>query len=124
MTPEQEAKCRSIIHSHALAAAAGNAIPVPSLGLAADMVAMTTMCIRLCGVFGGNMSDAAAQAMAITALKNSMLKQPIKIMTKELSKFVPVLGSVVAPGISAVVAEAAGWVVAKDLDKKYSHHPK
>ena len=72
MTPDQESKCHKIIHSHAIAAAAGNAIPVPGLGIATDMVTMTTMCTSLCAVFGGNMTEAAAKAMAIAAIKNTM----------------------------------------------------
>ena len=74
MTPAQESKCHKIIQSHAVAAAAGNAVPVPGLGIATDMVAMTTMCTSLCAVFGGNMTKTAAEAMAIAAIKNTMLK--------------------------------------------------
>ena len=86
MTPDQESKCHKIIHSHAIAAAAGNAIPVPGLGIATDMVTMTTMCTSLCAVFGGNMTEAAAKAMAIAAIKNTMLKQPIKNNSKRIVK--------------------------------------
>ena len=43
MTPEQRDRCSTIIHTHAAAAAAGNAIPVPGLGFAADTITMTTM---------------------------------------------------------------------------------
>jgi len=45
-----------------------------------------------------------------------MLKQPIKTLTKELSKFIPFLGQVVAPSISVVMLEAAGWTLAKELE--------
>lgn len=120
MTPEQESKCRKIIHGHAVAAAAGNAIPVPGLGIAADTVTMTTMCMSLCAVFGGSLTEQAAKGMAIVALKKAMLKQPIKTLTKELSKFIPGLGQIVAPTISVAMLEAAGWVMAKELDEKFS----
>ena len=120
MTPDQESKCHKIIHSHAIVAAAGNAIPVPGLGIATDMVTMTTMCTSLCAVFGGNMTEAAAKAMAIAAIKNTMLKQPIKTIAKELSKLIPGLGSVVAPTISVALLEAAGWTLAKELEQKFS----
>ena len=119
MTPAQESKCHKIIHSHAVAAAAGNAVPVPGLGIATDMVAMTTMCTSLCAVFGGNMTKTAAEAMAIAAIKNTMLKQPIKTMAKEFSKLIPGLGSVVAPTISVALLESAGWSLAKELDRKF-----
>lgn len=55
MTEEQEKKCHAIIHSCAVACAAGNVAPIPGLGLATDMVAMTTMTMSLAGVFGGDL---------------------------------------------------------------------
>lgn len=120
MTADQETKCHAIIHSHAVAAAAGNALPVPGLGVAVDTVAMTTMCMALCSVFGGSISEEVAKGMAISAIKNTMLKQPIKTMAKELSKFVPFLGQVVAPTLSVAMLESAGWILAKELDQKFS----
>ncbi len=122
MTNEQESKCHKIIHAHAIAAAAGNAVPVPGLGIATDMVTMTTMCTSLCAVFGGSMPEEAAKAMAIAAIKNTMLKQPIKTITKELSKLIPGLGQIVAPTISVALLEAAGWTLAKELERKYRNH--
>lgn len=119
MTEDQEKKCHAIIHSHAVAAAAGNAVPVPGVGLAADMVTMTSMTMSLCAVFGGNISEQAAKTLAIATLKNTLLKQPIKTLTKELSKLVPGLGQVVSPSIAVVMIEAAGWVLAKELETKF-----
>lgn len=124
MTEDQSKKCHAIIHAHAVAAAAGNAVPVPGLGIATDMVAMTTMTMTLCGVFGGSLTDEAAKALAIAAIKNTMLKQPIKTLTKELSKLIPGLGQIVAPSISVVMFEAAGWTIAKDLESKVSPNNK
>jgi uncharacterized protein (DUF697 family) len=120
MTEDQKSKCHAIIHSHAVAAAAGNAVPVPGLGIAADMVAMTSMTMSLCAVFGGNLTEEAAKGLAISTIKNTMLKQPIKTIAKELSKFIPGLGQVVAPSISVVMLEAAGWTMANDLEMKFS----
>ncbi len=120
MTEQQQKKCHLIIHAHAAGAAAGNAVPVPGLGIATDMVAMTSMTMSLCAVFGGNLSEEAAKTLAIATMKNTMLQQPIKTMTKELSKFVPFLGQIVAPSLSAVMLEAAGWALAKDLDLRFS----
>lgn len=118
MTPAQEKKCHAIIHSHAVAAAAGNAVPIPGLGVAADMVTMTSMAMTLCAVFGGSITEEAAKMLAIASVKNTMLKQPIKVITKELSKVVPLLGQVVAPSISIVMLETAGWTLAKELEEK------
>jgi uncharacterized protein (DUF697 family) len=117
MTDDQKTKCHAIIHSHAVAAAAGNAAPIPGLGIAIDMVAMTTMAMALCAMFGGNVKEETAKTLAIAALKNAMLKQPIRTLAKELSKLVPGLGQIVAPSIAVVMIEAAGWVLASELDK-------
>ena len=65
MTEDQESKCHYIIHSHAVAAAAGNAVPVPGLGIAADMVTMTSMTMSLCAVFGGSLTQEAAKAIPL-----------------------------------------------------------
>lgn len=118
MTPEIKSKCHKIIHSHAVASAAGNAIPVPGLGIATDMVTMTTMTMALCAAIGGSITEEAAKTMSIMAIKNTMLKQPIKTITKELSKFIPILGQIVAPSISVVMLESAGWLLAKELYAK------
>lgn len=120
MTADQESSCHKIIHSCAAGAAAGNLIPVPGTGIAADMVAMTAMTMSLAAVFGGNLTEEAAKGLAIAAIKNTMLKQPIKTLTKELSKLIPFIGQIVAPSISVVMLEAAGWSIAKDLDRKFS----
>jgi len=119
MTEDQEKKCHAIIHSHAVAAAAGNAVPVPGVGIAADLLTMTSMTMTLCAVFGGNISEQAAKTLAIATLKNTMLKQPIRTLTKELSKLVPGLGQIVGPSIAVIMIEAAGWVLAKELETKF-----
>lgn len=88
------------------------------------MVTMTTMATALCVVFGGNIHQEAAKTFAITAVKNTMLKQPIRILTKELSKLVPGLGQVIAPSIAVVMIEAAGWVLANELSGKFEKSPR
>ncbi len=119
MTEKERKKCHAIIHGHAVAAATGNAVPIPGLGVAADMVTMTTMTMALCAVFGGNISREAAKTLSIATMKNTMLKQPIRTLTRELSKLVPGLGQVVAPSIAIVMIEAAGWVLASDLEAQF-----
>lgn len=118
MTEEQEKKCHAIIHSCAVACGAGNVAPIPCLGIAADMIAMTTMTMSLAGVFGGDLTKEAAKRIAIAGIKKTMLKQPIKTVTKELSKIIPVLGQIVAPSISVAMIEAAGWSIAKQLENE------
>lgn len=119
MDEKIKSKCKKIIHTHAVLAGAGNAVPVPGLGLATDTVTMTTMTMSLCAAIGGSITQEAAKALTITTLKNTMLKQPIRTMAKELSKFVPFLGQVVAPSVSFVMLEAAGWSIAQELYNKH-----
>ena len=114
MTEEQKKKCHTIIHSHAVAAAAGNAIPVPGLGLATDVGTMVTMAMALSAVFGGDITE----NVAVAALKRTVLKQPIKTLAKEASKLIPGLGQVVAPTISIGMLESAGWAMAHDLERR------
>lgn len=116
MTSNQEEKCHAIIHSHAAAAAAGNLIPVPGLDLAADMTTLTTMAFALAAVFGANITGAVAQNLVIGALK----KQAMKAIFKSGLKVVPILGQMIGAAVSVSMLEAAGWVMAKELDAKYN----
>lgn len=115
MTEEQKNRCRLIIHSAAAAAGAGNVAPIPGLGVAADVVAMTMMATSLAAVFGASISEEVAKGMAVSALKHTMLRQPIKVLAKELSKLIPFAGQLVAPAVSAGMIEAAGWALANDM---------
>lgn len=117
MTPSQRSICETIIHGHAVAAAAGNAIP--GVGIATDVVTMTTMAMALASVFGGNIAESVAKNMAISAIKTTMLKQPIKTLTKELTKIIPFLGPLIAPAVSVAMLESAGWVLANEMDQRF-----
>ena len=121
MTQDQERRCRYIIHSHAILSSAGNALPLPGVGVAVDTITMTTMAMSLASVFGGDLKKSVARNMSINAIRRTVLKQPVKYLTKELSKLCPGLGQVVAPTVSGVMLETAGWSLAKDLDAKYSY---
>lgn len=115
LTDEEKSKCSKIIHGHAVAAAAGNLVPVPMVGLATDTVTMTTMAMALASVFGGSITESVAKNMAINAIVATIKKQPIRVIAKEISKVVPVVGQLVAPSISVAMLEAAGWLLADEL---------
>ena len=117
MTNEERIRCHAIIHSAAAAAGGGNAVPVPVLGLAADTAALVGMAIGLAAVFGQSIPESAAKAMAVDALKKTLLKQPVKVIAKELSKIVPFFGSVFAATVSVGLVEAAGWTLAGDFER-------
>ena len=118
MTAEREKKCRAIIHTHAVIAGAGNAIPVPGLGVAADVGTLVTMAMALSAVFGDDITENVAKNIAVAALKRTVLKQPLKTIAKEASKLIPGLGQVVAPAVSVGMLEAAGWSMAKELERR------
>lgn len=117
MTKGEENKCHAIIHSCAAADGAGNLIPIPGTGFAADTVAMTTMAMSLASVFGKSLAKSAAEGIAIAALKKQLLKNPLKILTKGVAKYIPGGGSAVSVTVSIAIMEAAGWAMAKDFDK-------
>ena len=113
-----ENKCKSIIHGHAAAAAAGNMIPVPGTGFAADIITMTTMTMALSAVFGGQISENVAKNLTIAAIKRTILSEPIEILSREVAKFIPFLGQAVSASISVAILESAGWALANELSKR------
>jgi uncharacterized protein (DUF697 family) len=116
MTPEQTTLCRRIIHSAALTAGGGNLVPIPGFGVAVDLIAMTGMTMALANVFGSSIPKSVAEGLSIAAMKETVLKQPVKAIAAGISKFVPFLGQLVAPAISIGMIEAAGWNIARQLD--------
>lgn len=109
-------KCHAIIHAAAVASGAGNAIPIPGTGLAADSIALTGMAVALATLFGKNLTKSAASAMAVTALKEQFLSHPLKFFGKELSKLVPFGGQALSAMVSAGLVEAAGWSLVKQFE--------
>ena len=118
MTDEQKSKCHAIIHIHAAVCGGGNLIPIPGVGVAADIVTMTSMTMALAAVFGSSIPEQVAKGIAVAAIKRTVLKHPIKALTKELSKLIPLLGSIFASGISVAMVESAGWAIAYELEGK------
>lgn len=122
MTDEELSTCRKIIHGHAVAAAAGNLVPVPGVGIATDTVTMTTMAMALAAALGGSITESVAKTMAVNAIISTIKRQPVRIIAKEVSKIVPIVGQLVAPSVSVAMLESAGWLLANELieerDKK------
>lgn len=118
MTDSEKRKCRAIIHSHAVMAGAGNLLPIPGTGLAADTITMTTMAMALASVFGGSITESVAKTMAINAIISTLKKNTVKTFVKEITKVVPLLGQMVSPAISVAMLESAGWSLANQLDEE------
>ncbi len=114
MSSIQRSKCASIIHSCAAAAAAGNLVPVPGVGAVADLSAITTMTVKLARVFDQEISSSVARSLAIAALARHAAKSVIK----EIVKWIPIIGQIAGPAISAATIEAAGWDLANDFARK------
>ncbi len=112
MKPEQKEKCHYIIHTAAAAAAAGNLAPIPGAGVAADLTALVGMAISLAGVFGDNLTAAAAEAAVISEIKRQVLKRPLAYFAKNI----PGLNLILGPTVSFVLVEAAGWALADQFD--------
>lgn len=113
-TTDYNTRCHAIIHTAAVACGAGNA--VPGLGVAADVIALTGMAVSLAAVFGEDLPKSAAKALAVSALKKQVLKQPVKYAAAKLSSFVPWVGQVLAPTVSAGLVEATGWAMVKQFE--------
>lgn len=121
MTDAEKTKCHAIIHSHAVMAGAGNLLPIPGTGLAADTITMTTMAMALAGVFGGSITESVAKNMAVNAIVTTVKKNAVKTVVKEVSKVVPFLGQIISPSISVAMLESAGWALATQLDEERNH---
>ena len=110
--------CHTIIYAAAAASGAGNIVPVPGLGLAADMATMTTMAISLASVFGKELRGAEARKVAYAALKKAVCQQPLQYASRELLKFVPWVGSAVSAMLAVNLTEAVGWQLAEEFDQE------
>lgn len=115
-----DARCHSIIHTHALAAASGNLAPIPGTGVLADFAAMTSMTIALARLFGKNISGPLARNLVQLAVKRATLRHPFKVVAKEIVKSVPLAGSLSAYTLSFAILESAGW----DLVAKFKSNAK
>ena len=118
MTDDEKKKCHAIIHSHAVLAAAGNALPLPGTGLAADTITMTTMAMALASVLGGSIPESVARNMAVNAIVAAVKKNAVKNFVKEAVKIVPFAGQIISPSISVAMLESAGWSLANQLDEE------
>ena len=119
ITEDEKKKCHVVIHTHAVLVGAGNAVPVPGLGFAADVGTMTTMAIALSQIFNDKPLDKNVAFSLVTGvLKRLLLRYPIRMLAKEASKLIPGLGQVVAPTISNGMIESAGWVLVNQFAKE------
>ncbi|MBQ3682622.1 MAG: hypothetical protein II922_06025 [Succinimonas sp.] len=117
MNSQQKSECRVIIHTAAAVSASSTLIPVPLTGFAVDAAVMVTMVMNLARVFhlDTTVNEDLARGMAIAAVKKQLLKHPIKYLTREFSKTLPMAGTAISGGLSLALTEAAGWKIAEQF---------
>ncbi|WP_294523605.1 DUF697 domain-containing protein [uncultured Anaerovibrio sp.] len=118
MTNEQYEACQYIIHSAAAASAAAGALPIPGSDSVAIVAAQTAMVFSLSKVFDVRLTQASAEAMALTTIT----KYSGRLVAGGLIKLIPFAGTVVGGCVNATVAasitETMGWEVARDFDRQ------
>ena len=119
MNSQQKSECHVIIHTAAAASASSTLIPVPLTGFAVDAVVMVAMVMNLARVFhlDSTVDEDLAKGLAIAALKKQLLKHPVKYLTREFSKTLPMAGTAISGGLSLALTEAAGWKIAEQFSR-------
>ena len=122
MNSQQKSACRVIIHT-AAASASSTLIPVPFTGFAVDAAVMVAMVMNLARVFhlDTTMDEDLAKGLAIAALKKQLLKHPVKYLTREFSKTLPMAGTAISGGLSLALTEAAGWKIAEQFSREIAY---
>ena len=108
MNSQQKSACHKIIHAAAAASASSTLIPVPLTGFAVDAAVMVAMVMNLARVFhlDTTVNEDLAKGLAIAALKKQLLKHPVKYLTREFSKTLPMAGTAISGGLSLMLTEA------------------
>ena len=129
MNSIQKSACHKIIHSAAAAAAAGNLMPVPGTGFAADMGAMVVMVMSLARVFkldsrvGAEESKKRVKKMKKVKdsiqkqlpenWKRHVAKESARIITKKVAREIAMTAlkkQIAAQPIRYFAKEGAKWI--------------
>ena len=119
MKSAQKSACHKIIHTAAAASAAGNLVPVPGTGFAADLGAMITMVMALARVFKLDGSVGATESKK-RAKKKIMFAATKNIVKKQLP------GSWkkhVAKESAQIISEVAREIAITALKKQIAAQP-
>ena len=123
MNSQQKSECHVIIHTAAAASASSTLIPVPFTGFAVDAAVMVVMVMNLARVFhlDSTVNEDLAKGLAIAAVKEQLLKHPVKYITREFSKTLPMAGTAISGGLSLMLTEAAGWKIAEQFSREIAY---
>lgn len=115
-TDEQWLECHAIIHAAStLAAGAGAGMaPVPMPDAAIIIPIQVGMIISLGRVFGIELTESTAQALATANLAAITGKTLVKLLTG----WIPGIGSIINAGTAATLTESLGWLIVDDFRKR------
>ncbi len=54
-------------------------------------------------------------------MKEQLLKHPVKYLTREFSKTLPMAGTAISGGLSLMLTEAAGWKIAEQFSREIAY---
>lgn len=119
---------KTIIHLCAASAAVGAAVPIPGASIAADIGAVVEMNKQLAKLYrienpskDGKLSATTAQTLLRYGSRDFIISQlqrfAVRTGAAEASKFIPLIGSLVAATMSAAVVEYFGHDMLKVYDK-------
>ena len=119
MTFEQRTKCHQIIHAASALSGAVGVIPIVTFF---DSVVITpaqvTMVIALGKVFGKEISESYAQAIAGAAVAEMVGKGASKVVFS----CIPVIGNIANGAVAASLTEALGWFIVSQFDDDNTVH--
>lgn len=114
MNNDEKKKCQMIIHSAAATAAGIGFVPIPGADLAPICAVQASMILALARVFKISLTEKAAKEISKTFIVGNIGKT----IVGELSKAIPMMGSVINATVAAGLTEALGWEVVEEFDKK------
>ena len=123
MTFEQKLKCHQIIHAASALSGVVGVIPIVTFF---DSVVITpaqvTMVIALGKVFGKEISESYAQAIAGAGVAEMVGKGASKVASKVVFHSIPVIGNIANGAVAASLTEALGWFIVSQFDDDNTVH--
>lgn len=116
MTHDEKNKCRAIIHSASVAAAAvgGGLAQVPMSDNAVITPIQLTMAISLGKVFDITLDQSAAKA-AIASASAALVG---RTLSQILVGWIPVIGNGINATTAATLTETIGWILANEFEEQ------
>lgn len=134
MLDHKTAVAKKIVHLYAATAAAASAVPIPGVGIAADISTVIAMNLQVANCFNIDVESDDPRVMTtvgplLSGLQSYMSREGVILLLKpmagrsflkESSKFIPIFGSAVAAATSAGMVEFLGRQAIRDFHKAAS----